>query len=416
MFSLSNLYRSHIPKKTRYNFSVELISYILFGISNGFLVPFYYLIARQDFQATPIWLGVISMAGGIGSILSFVTTGFIKPGKELLVYIANLFFGRLLIIGLIFSLNAPMYCTIIFMITCLQTIPIPQYGIIVQNIYPDYCRGTLMSYIKIALTITTLLATVLGGFLIDKFSWQTVFFLSGVFAVLSTVVLFKLKVPKVAGAKPLPIHEYVKYSFEILKKDALNRNIIIGMFLFIIGVQLTTILMPMTQVDILDVTPKQLGILNGILTFVWILSFAVFGRYLDKQGPLRTMLIAYFIYIIAMAFYIFANDWKGLILSFVILGINRGANELAFFNLVISLSPKGKENLYQGFNYLWLGISSTVNVFISTWIINRTLEWNYLSTLRAKHNALYLFSIVFMLTVIVYQYIAYRKHFDINRH
>ena len=415
MFNLKNLYNRYIPKEARHNFTVELIAYILLGVSNGFVVPFFYLIAKQEFDASPFWLGLMTAAGGIGYIVAFLTTGFIKPGKELFAYVWTLFLGRLFNVGIVLSLNAPIFSLFIFFSTCVQVIPMPQYGIIIQNIYPKYCRGALISYTRIVLTVVTLITTVLGGYLIEIWGWRPVFLISGIFAILATLILLKIKLPEIDYPKPLPIKDYLVYTFEILKEDALNRNIVIWVFVFVLGVQLTTIIMPITQVDILNVTTKELGILNGICTIAWIIAYWYYGIYIDKKGALRAFLLSFVLYTISVVFYIFAKDWKGLILSFIILGLYKGANDLASFNLWITLSPKGKENLYQGMNSLWVGVRAAVDVVIATWIINAVLSNSAFTSLRDKHIFLYIISIGIMVVSIIFQYLTYRKSFDLKR-
>ena len=193
--TVKDIYYSRVPKDAGYNFMVNLISYIFEGLGNGLLIPYFLLVARKELHANSSLIGLMTAAAGVGLILSFITTGLVKQNKELPCYIWMNIIGRVAIIFLIFAFNAPIFAFLMFIEEMTKSLPTPQYGIIIQKIFPSDCRATLISYGKIVLTLCTLLTTFLGGILIDKIGWHTVFFISGILYLISSVVMFWFKIP-----------------------------------------------------------------------------------------------------------------------------------------------------------------------------------------------------------------------------
>ncbi|MBQ0104970.1 MAG: MFS transporter, partial [Armatimonadetes bacterium] len=383
--------------------------------SNGFLIPFATVIARKELHASTFCLGAMSAATGVACILGFVFTGFVKQNRELPVYIWTNVIGRLANMVIAFSLNAPVFTVLWIWSTVFQGVSQPQYGIISQNIYPANKRATLISYSRMASTITTLVSTLLGGVLIDIIGWRASFCISALCLALSTVAMFFYRLPKTETEKnDIPLSEYLTYSVKLLKNDVLNRNIVIGAFIFVTGCSLSTILMPMTQADILNISTSHLGWLNGIYTIVWIVSLWFFGPFIDKKGSVGGLVLSFLFYLFIPVVYLFARSSFALLPAFVILGIYTACNTIAYFAMMMDLSPKGEEKIYQGVNSLWTGARSMVAVLIATFIINKIMGITSLPETE-RHIILYGISIVFIIIGITYLHINCRKHYNIRR-
>lgn len=414
MNKLKGYYYSKVPKSVSHNFLVDFISYIFLGLSNGLVIPFFYLVARRDLHADPFLLGLMTAATGAGMILGFLATGIIKQNKEVTAYIYINLIGRIGLLALAFSLNGSIFSLLMFIYLASVSMPQPQYGIVIQNIYPANIRATLISYTRIALYVTTLIATFIGGILIDKIGWRGVFLISGILVILSSISMFWFRVPKdEIERKKISLLEYFKYAIKLLKSDKLNRNIIIGAFIFVVGVQITTILNPMTQADIINLTKSQLGWLNCISSVVSFVSLFFLGPFIDKKGSIGALVLSFVLYLPIPFVYIFAKSWIGLIVAFVILGLYTASNSVSYFDMIIDLCPKGEEQIYQGVNSLWCGIRAFLDVVIGTYIINRVLALNF--PLLSKHIILYILAISFCFIGILFVHLTCRKSYSVRR-
>ena len=371
---LIKMYARAIPKDLRYNFTIDFLSMSVYGISCGLLNPFFGLISRSELHASAFWIGVMSSAGAIAGLIAFFSTGIVPVNKELKFNGYTALIGRIAIMFLAFAGNAPVYCTLIFIATLFQCIGGPQYAIVIQRIYPIRYRASLMSYSRIAFAGFTLLFTVIGGFLIKAFGWRPIFFISGIFAIISTFVFLKYRVPHIdpntISHENKSFKKYFSATFEILKRDKINTRLLISATFFAIGTVVVAILYPIYQADKLHMNTQQLSILTVIFNCVWLATFSFWGKYIDKKGPIKAYLIVSLLAISLPLNYFLATNWTMLIVGNMLQGAFQSGFELAWFNLIIKLSKDGEENKYQGMHAFWGGIRGLIGVFGGTFIIS----------------------------------------------
>jgi len=137
------------------------------------------------------------------------------------------------------------------------------------------------------------------------------------------------------------------------------------------------------------------------------------GPFIDRKGSIGALVLSFVLYLPIPFLYIFAKEWTDLIIVFVILGLYTACNTVSYFNMIIDLSPKGEEQIYQGVNSLWCGVRALVDVLIGTFIINRVLLLNI--PLLRRHIILYVMAISISIVGILFLHITCRKFYSTKR-
>ena len=355
-----------IPKDLRANFFKDVIGGSLCGLHIGTFIPFFALISRDIFKANEFLIGIMSVGLFIGSFFAMFYGSIVPLNKEMKYYIWITYLGRALILILALAQTDYVYCLMIFSLNFVLALASPQYSIIVQRIYPIRYRGALMGYVRLCVALCSLVATLIAGAVMkDGEHWRIFFFMSGVFALLSTFAFSLVKVPdaKVLAEKRESTFKYILSSFLLLKENARNNRLLISVTFFSIGQLILATLLPIFQVDRLNMNTQDVAVLLIVQNIIWMIGFPFWGRYIDKHNPIKAWVLTCILAAVLPINYLFATNWTHVIFGHAVNGFFAAGSELAWFNAVLLLSKPGKEGKYQSLHAFFTGIRGTIGVF-----------------------------------------------------
>ncbi|MDB5074148.1 MAG: major facilitator superfamily 1, partial [Chloroflexi bacterium] len=155
-----------VSDTVRRDFRHDLISGILFGVFNGSVISYLYVVART-IGVSPFGISLLIAMPAIGAILALPLALTIRGSGSRPFLFASWGLGRaILLLLLVFGTAVPY--TILASIFLISTsIAAPQYAGIMQHVYPREFRGRLMSLVRVGsgavTTITSLVVAWLLG-------------------------------------------------------------------------------------------------------------------------------------------------------------------------------------------------------------------------------------------------------------
>jgi len=400
-----SLYARNVPKNIRHNFNMDVIAGSFAGLHSGFFAPFFALISRQFFDASPFLIGLIVSAPYVGSLFAMFYSGVVSVNKEMKYYTCLSYFARLLLVASLFVDNALSYCLLIFFFYLFSSIGAPQYGIIIQRIYPISYRAALMGYVRFFVSGLSLVATfVAGSYMKDSFfgveAWRIFFAISGLCAATSTFYFSRVNVPNVEVIKEKKdsMFKFIGSSFSILKENKNNTTIIISAFFFTFGMMMLGTLIPIYQNDVLKITTKDVSILALVQNIFWIIGFPIWGKYIDKHNPVKAWNITCFLACVLPLNYFLVHDWHFLLVGQAVNGIFAAGTELAWFNMILYMFEIGKEQKYQALHAFFSGIRGCVGAYCgATFIVIAQLANINIKYIFLISIFLMAFSVIFLI-------------------
>jgi len=128
-------------------------------------------------------------------------------------------------------------------------------------------------------------------------------------------------------------------------------------------------LYPLYQVDRLHITNVQVATLTNVASVSSIIAFAYWGHFMDRHGALWTALVNIVIQCVMPVVYFFSGAWWHLVPAAVAQGVAGAGIELAYLNVILTLSEEGKEAQYQALHSMLLGVRGTVAPFVAVPIL-----------------------------------------------
>jgi len=362
-----------VPKNIRTNFLKDVIAGSLCGLHLGTFTPFFPLISRENLHASEFLIGLMSSGVFVGSLFAMFYSSIVPTNKEMKYYLWVTCLGRGLILTLILAKVALTYCFIIFLLHFIISLGSPQYATMIQRVYPIRYRGALMGYVRLCTALCSLIATLITGAIMkDGEGWRTVFFISGVFALASTFTFGTLNIPLVKEIKKKKesAFKFIISSFAILKENSKNNLMLLSVTFFSIGQLILSTLLPIFQADRLHMTTQNISILTIVQNVAWMIGFPFWGKFIDKNNPIKAWVITCILAAALPLNYFFAHNWTHVAFGHAMNGFFLAGSELAWFNSVLYLSRQGKESKYQALNAFFAGIRGSIGVFGGAFIIN----------------------------------------------
>ncbi|MDW8321833.1 MAG: MFS transporter, partial [Armatimonadota bacterium] len=250
----------------------------------------------------------------------------------------------------------------------------PAYTALMKDIYPDEERGRAMGLVRVGAYSALLLSSFLAGHLLDSgvpFKWV----FSGA-AVIGIAGAWSFSRIPVQQSEPLsPPHQTASiFAFWMQTLAILKRNR--GFFWFAVSVMtygfgnlVAFTLYPLYQVDRLNITNTQVAILTNAASVCSIVSFVYWGYFMDRYGALWTALVNILIQCVMPVVYLLSEAWWHLVPAAIAGGVAGAGIELAYLNVILTLSEEGKEAQYQALHSMLLGIRGTVAPFVAVPIL-----------------------------------------------
>lgn len=281
--------------------------------------------------------------GGTNSIIGFVTGAFVVS-SVIIRPISGLLLDKLgrqkvfLVGSFIFILSVFSYSFVPFISGILIIRFIQGFGwgavstasnTIASDNIPKNRFGEGMGYFSLTSSLAMAVGPTIGLFVISKYSFQVLFFISTILAVLSVIVAFKLEYKKIEDK------EQTKIKASLYEKASITPSIIV-LFVTITYGALTSFL---------PLYAAQKGIDNiGIFFMVYAISLfisrPVFGKIIDKSGFDYAIIPGLIFIIISMALLSQSSNITMFLITAFIYGIGFGATQSSLQTMAVTgVSP-----------------------------------------------------------------------------
>lgn len=353
-----------LPAATQNAWKWDLATGIFAGLYQGCVWTFVARVARAELHANDQQMGWIAAAPALGYVFATVWARQMDGRSKMpFVFWTWLFArGAFLLAPLIHSRF--QFVALVFITPFVFSISIPAYTAIMKDIYSDAHRGRLMSAVRMLMSVMTLLSSLTMGRLLDAhyLTWRDGFCIGGVLGILSAWTFSRISLPpsETVSDERLSTRAFFQDTFHILIRNPGYRWFTASVFVSGFGNLVATTLYPIYQVDHFHVSNRDVANLQNISSLATILGFFFWGSFLDRKGPLATVLLALGFNLAVPLLYAESWNFNAIYLASASMGLAVSGIELAYLNTTLLFAEPGKAAQYQALHSSFFGIRGSI--------------------------------------------------------
>lgn len=354
-----------LPAHTRTAWKWDLATGFFTGLYQGCIWTFVARIARANLHASGTQMGWIAAAPALGYLFATFWARQMEGRAKLPFVYWTWGFSRglFLLTPLLGPRDTALYVFLVCFAPMVFSISTPAYTAVMQEIYPDHRRGSLMSWVRVLLNSVMFVAALLMGHLLDAgLDYRIAFCVGGIFGVLSAWTVSRIPVPPTLapGSDRIPVHTFVLDTLDILRRNPGFRWFSASVFVYGFGNLMAWTLYPIYQVDRFHVTNTDVARLQNTTVILTILGSLFWGPFIDRRGPLMAALLSVSIVCTMPICYIFAWDLSLLYVAAAIAGIAMSGIDIAYLNTLLLFAEPGRAAQYQALHSSFFGIRGTL--------------------------------------------------------
>jgi MFS family permease len=246
-----------------------------------------------------------------------------------------------------------------------------------QAVFPVELRGRVMSNVRVALSLVTLLSTAAAGWLLDTLGYRVLFPLVAIGGIGSVFLFSRLRLDE---SKLPPSRASGGAITTILRKDRRFVIFLLAVVAFGVGWLSVGPLMPLVQVDQLQLSYTEIGALTTVNSVFFVIGYVVLGRWIDRAGGVQVLRWILLIGAIIPLCYAVADSVWWLVPAFAALGFLNAGLDLGMLNSVIQLCDPDELGIYSSLQYTVVGLRGLIAPFIGVWAVRAGLpmSWAFL--------------------------------------
>ncbi|MDR5683387.1 MAG: MFS transporter [Armatimonadota bacterium] len=345
-----------IPPAARRAFLYDLGGAVLFGLFAGMVLPFLSVTARR-LGATPLQVSLLTAGPAIGLLFAAWWSAIIAGRNPVpfVVWPSVVARGLFLLAPLVSGPHAFVALVIAFHLV--HGTILPAYTAAIRSVFPREHRGRLLGLVRVGLSLASILAALVAGSALQRFGYPAVFPVAAVFGIASALVFGRIHLPGQPRSNERPsVHE----AWRVALADSRFRALLVTTSVFGFGGWMMAPAVPLLLVDELGATNSQVGVLSAVMSACSVLSFFVWGRFIDRHSGLAAIRIVFAVGILTpLLFYLAPSTWYAL-LPFATDGFVIAAMDLAWMAAVMELAPADRVSQYTGAYASLLGVRGVV--------------------------------------------------------
>ncbi len=352
-----------LPTETQTAWKWDIATGILAGLYQGCVWTFVARVARADLHATYANMGWIAAAPALGYVFATVWARQMDGRSKMPFVFWTWLIARGLFLITPFVHSRGQFVALVCLTPFVFSISMPAYTAIMKDIYPDRHRGRLMSFVRMGMSLMTLFSALLMGRLLDHgLSWRTGFCLGGAFGALSAFTFSRIRVPP--GDDSLGDRTSARAFFldtvDILRRNPGYRWFSASVFVSGFGNLMATTLYPIYQVDVFHISNTAVANMQNFSSVATIVGFFFWGGFLDRRGPLTTVLVALAFNLAVPLLYAQAWGLSSLYIASAGMGLAVAGIDLAYLNTTLLFAEPGKAAQYQALHSSFFGIRGSI--------------------------------------------------------
>jgi MFS family permease len=223
-------------------------------------------------------------------------------------------------------------------------------------------RGEALGALSIGYTLGSSAGPMIGSYLVDYFSYNTMFYVSSGFALGSVAILYNVK-ETLANPQQFSLSLLKINKKEIFEKTALRPSIITVLLCFSIGTILT----------IAPDLSEHLGLHNkgiffAFFTIASLLIRFVAGKISDKYGRVPVLLFSSLVLVLGLIILAYATSVTWMLIGSVVYGLSWGVNSPALTAWTVDLCAVENRGKAIASMYIALEIGIGTGALFSSWI------------------------------------------------
>ena len=359
---MKNIYHNYISTFEGLSREIWLLSFVTFiNRAGAMVIPFLslYLVSEKGFSLPQV--GWIMTSYGVGSIIGTLIGGKLTDSIGYhKVIVLSLLLGGLGFIGLQFLDSYIGLCIGVFVLILLADAYRPAVFVAADTYSKpeNVTRG--IALIRLAINLGFSIGPVIGGIIITKISYNSLFWIDGLTCIIASVLLYAILKPK---------KKTIEEKAEIIEKEGKSpyRNPLY-LLLFVIMV-----LSGITFVQYFSVIPlfyKEIFLLSedliGWLLFINGAIIVVFEMplvaWLERIKISKTMALFWGTVFLALSFIVLnLSSWTGiLVFGMILMTVGEMISSPFASALALSIAPKGRKGSYMGLFSMSFSISHVV--------------------------------------------------------
>ncbi len=348
----------------------DALAGLLGGIYMGAIFPFVMRIARADLHASRLEISLLTAAPFIGSLLAPLWARQMMGRSKMPFCVYSWTFARALFFGMFLVTQAWHFVLLIGTAQIIGSISGPAYTALMKDIYPDEERGRAMALVRVGAYSALFVVSFIAGHLLDSgVPFRYLFPSAAVIGIAGAWCFSRVPVREtVSPVQPQKRVSAVAFWLDtvaILRHNRGFRWFAASVMAYGFGNLVAFTLYPLYQVDRLNITNTQVATLTNTASISSIIAFMYWGHFMDRHGALWTALVNILIQCVMPIVYFFSGAWWHLIPASVAQGVAGAGIELAYLNVILTLSEEGKEAQYQALHSMLLGVRGTVAPFVA---------------------------------------------------
>ena len=361
---------------------IELSMSLAYGVFYATIIPFTQVVLRR-LGASVDMLALYTALLFVGSVFTSFSIVLMRRRRTINIIVFCWLLGRSLFLLTAFVTGAAQLMAIGIVFWLLEAFVIPAYTRVIQKIYPESGRGKVMSTVRMGRVSVILLVTPLAGWALDKVGYQVLFPIGALFGILATYLFTRIDFDE--GELPRRKTKAFSELWQIVRGDKNFAVYLLSYSLFGLGGLLSWPLYPVVQVDRLQLSYSDIGLLGLVESLTWFFSYLLWGRTIDKRGGLFVVRAISAISIVTPLTYMSAQSLWMLMPSAIARGLGMAGFELGRISAGIQLADPDRVTEYAAIQSTVVGLRGLVAPVITVGLLR----------LGAPHSAIFLLSVLF---------------------
>ncbi len=283
------------------NLALDLVAAVGVGVTVALITTLLPTIARRG-GLEPIGLAALAAAPFVANLLGAFAgrVGPRSPGQ--LSLIRGL--GAASLVLLVMSAAAPVLIAVTVVFWLSLSLSSPFYLGLWGSMYPARIRGRLVGVTGSAKAAAAAVAALLGGLIADQFGGLTAVALAGLLGLACASAYVGLRAPSAPRPRAFSARDSIR---ELRDKPILSR-IAVAQGFYGGGLIAAMPLYAIVNVDRLDLSLSDVGIIGIMTAGATTLFFLLWGAVADRHGPLVAMRYGSMLGLVALVAYALAPD------------------------------------------------------------------------------------------------------------
>lgn len=378
-----------VPPEARAAYRLDRKASLLAGVYTGGIFPFIGIIARDNLHANANEISILTAAPFLGFLLAIFYANAVEGRQKIRSMVGPYLIARVILLATAFTHTSLAFVLMVSAAQVVAGLAGPAAAAVLKEIYPDSSRGRIMSYNRVAWTLTSALVAVPAGWMIARAGYQLVFPIAAIVGIYGSFTYLRIGAlykdrwapePAVPLAERLRLdalrasagrtRRFLVDTFAIFGEDRNYRWFALSVFTYGFGNLMIGPLVPIYQVDRLHINTAQVGVLSQVAQVTGILAYFYWGRFVDLRSPLRGVVINVLLNACIPLLYFYSHTVWDLVPVFVLYGITNAGIDLSYFNSILTFAKDENVARYQALHSFLLGIRGTIAPFAGVGVMH----------------------------------------------